>query len=117
MCGNSRWRRPLLVNIYLMQVGDSDIFKIGYTSNTPNDRIRVIRYYVPNIKLIDYVFCEFIVEKELHTLFNHKRVDFYGFTEYFKLNKRDLSKIKSIFKKVNKWQEDSPIQKNGKNPL
>lgn len=102
MCGNSRWRRPKKINLYLMQVGNTNVFKIGYTSNHPNERIRNIRYYVPEIKLIDFVYCEFEYEKQLHCFFNHKKHPFVGVgnTEYFKLNKKDIKYIFQLFNKL-----------------
>lgn len=95
-CGNSKWRRPKLVTIYLMRLGDSDIYKIGYTSNTPEERIRVIRHYFPEIKLIDYALCEFRIEKELHERFNDKRVD-NGYREFFLLTQQEVSYVINLF--------------------
>lgn len=102
MCGNSKWRRPKLINLYLMQLGNSNIYKIGYTSNNPTERIKVIRYYVPEIKLIDFVLCEFRYEKELHNFFVHKKViiNCNGGKEFFKLNKSNLKYIQSFFTKI-----------------
>lgn len=95
-CGNTRWRRPKVVTIYLMQVGETDVYKIGYTSNTPEDRIRVIRHYVPEIKLIDHVLCDFSVEKQLHDKFRDNRVD-NGYREYFLLTQQDISYVIELF--------------------
>jgi Meiotically Up-regulated Gene 113 (MUG113) protein len=95
-CGNSRWRRPKNVTIYLMRVGESDIYKIGYTSNTPEERIRVIRYYFPEIKLIDYVLYDFSIEKQLHNKFSNNRVN-NGYKEFFLLTHQDISYVTELF--------------------
>jgi hypothetical protein len=92
------WRRPKLVNIYLMWVGNSSIYKIGYTSNHPNERIRVIRFHVLEIKLIDYVLTEYEYEKKLHIKFADQQVkNKEGYREYFILSKYDIEFIINLF--------------------
>ena len=98
-CEKNLWRKPeKIVNIYLMQVGESDIYKIGYCTITPKERMRAIKHYVPNIKIIDYVLCEFKHEKELHKLFKDKNIEYNGFTEYFKLSQEDVEYMMIFFK-------------------
>ena len=107
MCGNSRWRRPKLVNIYLLQVGDSNIYKIGYTSNSVKERLRTVRYYIKDIKLISYVFCKFELEKILHTKFKDKNnKNNFGYTEYFELNNEDVDYVINIFNEIRNGKTD-----------
>lgn len=92
------WRTAdQIVNIYLMRVGDTDIYKIGYSSNPVKERLKTIRYYVPEIKLIDFVACEFKNENFLHGLFKHKNIEYKGFTEYFKFDHEDVGCIINYF--------------------
>lgn len=102
MCGNSKWRRPQIVNIYLLQVGNSCVFKIGYTSNKVEERLRVIKYYIPDISLIDWVRCDFKYEKYLHELFEKHRIgDFRGgFREYFAFDRLQVNEIEKFFKEI-----------------
>lgn len=92
-----RWRRPEQVSIYLAQIRGTDIFKIGYTSQPVESRIRAIRFYMSDIVLIDSVIADFKYEKHFHDLFKEKNVDVLGRKEYFRLNEEDLSIINVFF--------------------
>lgn len=98
-CGNSKWRRPDQVTIYLMNLEGSNTYKIGYTSNTPEQRMSVIRFYFPNIKLIDHVLCDFSIEKHLYEMFRLKKVD-NGYREFFALSNEDVSYVLELFKSL-----------------
>lgn len=82
-----------------MRVGDSTAYKIGYASHHPNIRIGHIKYYVPEIKLINFCFTDFSMEKELHEKFSAKRVKNIYYTEYFYLSTEDVLEIADIFNK------------------
>ena len=96
-----RYKIPSLVTVYLMQVGYSDIYKIGHTSKDVSERVGSIRFYVKNIKLIIQTYCSVIVERELHKFFKEKNVHFNGFREYFKLTDFEVNFIIKYFKEVN----------------
>ncbi len=93
-----RYRIPEIVNIYLMRVGETDIYKIGHTSKDIRERIRHIRFYIPNISLIDCKKTKVVYEKLFHNLFENKRINYNGFTEYFILNDTDLRILDNFFK-------------------
>lgn len=105
MCGNSEWRRPKYVNIYLMNVVGSDIYKIGYTTMNPEKRKYVVKYFVGDVKVIDYVYCDFKYEAFFHEKFKSQKID-NGFREYFKLSEIDVNYVLSTFNKI---KVDKPI--------
>lgn len=84
-----------------MQVGDSDIYKIGHTSKDVLERMRYIKFYIQNIKLIAQTSCGVKQEKNLHNFFKSKNIAFYGFKEYFQLTPPEVDFIINYFKKIN----------------
>lgn len=99
MSETKQWRRPKIVNIYLMQVGQTSIYKIGYTTQEPATRLAHIRFYVPDIHLIDFAPCPFIFEKLFHNRYQSKKVD-NGYTEYFALTPEDVSFVRYFLQRM-----------------
>lgn len=97
-----QWRRPKLVTVYLVKHLHSKSYKIGYTSRDIKDRLGAIKNLVGQIILIGCTTCEFKYEPLLHERFKNKRVDIFGYTEYFSLSKSDVNFVLSLFKIINK---------------
>jgi hypothetical protein len=94
---NHRWRRPAIVKIYLMQIGETDIYKIGYTSRDIKLRLNHLKFYISDIKLIDFVETDFSIEKHFHDVFKWKNIKIGSFNEFFKLDTKDLDYVYKIF--------------------
>lgn len=92
------YRIPEIVNIYLMRVGNTNIYKIGHTSKDISERIRHIRFYIPNISLVHIKKTKVVYERLFHRLFEDRRINYNGFTEYFTLNSSDLRILDNFFK-------------------
>jgi hypothetical protein len=80
-----------------MQIGETEYFKIGYTSQTVQERMRGVKYYFSDIRIIDFSYCEFKYEKCLHEKFSHRQVTLNGFHEFFKLSEDEVQEVISFF--------------------
>lgn len=89
------------MSLYLMNVVGTDIYKIGYTTMHPKKRSYGVKYFVGEVKLIDYVFTDRKYESILHKYFKLQKVE-NGFREYFKLSFSDVNFVLDFFKKIKK---------------
>lgn len=83
-------------NIYLLQVGD--FFKIGYTKNDVNKRIKQLQTGCPDEISIKAVFKtkhNMKIERTLHRVLSHKRVS----GEFFELDYVDVSNFVALCNK------------------
>lgn len=88
-----------LSKIYILQVGD--FFKIGYTANSVEQRVKQLQTGSPDKITIKYVFesnHKMKVERSLHRLFSHKRLS----GEFFDLSNEDLNKIPALCNSIEK---------------
>lgn len=90
---------PELVNLYLVKIGDTVIYKIGFSTNHPNTRLRDIRKQSCNdVTLIHHIVCEQKYEKILHSLLHKRFIKFDNHREYFYILNYELESILTIFK-------------------
>lgn len=83
-------------NIYLLQVGD--FFKIGYTKNSVEKRVKQLQTGTPDIIYIKNVFRTkhgMTIERTLHRLLSTKRIS----GEYFDLDYTDVTNFISLCEK------------------
>lgn len=80
--------------VYVMKSDTSGHFKIGH-SRDPEQRLKTLRRYVPDLKIIDMVRTAKVWEIELHRRFNSVRV--YG--EWFALSQAQLDQISELFRR------------------
>lgn len=92
--------------VYCIRYGDNEVYKIGKTTN-PKNRISSLKTSCPMdlkiiymTKCIDYDLCE----KELHKLFENKRVN----REWFALDDNDIWRIKDCIgeRKISEHSKD-----------
>lgn len=86
-------------NIYLLQVGD--FFKIGYTKNDVNKRVKQLQTGCPDeisIKAIYKTKHNMKIERTLHRLFSHKR----AIGEFFDLECDDILNFLPLCEKYEK---------------
>lgn len=93
-----------LSKIYILQVGD--FFKIGYTTNSVEKRVKQLQTGSPDKITIKYIFesnYKMSVERSLHRLFSHKRIS----GEFFDLSVDDLNKIPTLCSTIEKALQKS----------
>lgn len=86
--------------LYLMQLDNTDIYKIGLSYN-PKKRLKEIRKTYENFKIVhtvkNVVYNCFYAEKDLHDKYRecrYKELDYFkGHTEIFKLSEKDIEDI------------------------
>ena len=83
--------------IYLIKTKGNDFYKIGYTSDSINKRLKSIQTGCPyKLKVINKINGSMEQEKILHTLFKEYRTQ----GEWFKLNKEHLNILLNVMKFV-----------------
>lgn len=90
--------------VYLMRSDATGSIKIGKSWN-PEQRIKTIRRYVPDVVLIDKVKTHPIWERELHRRFSHVRV--YG--EWFRLTPEHLIQAQALFQRKKLFNSGSSL--------
>jgi hypothetical protein len=80
-----------LKQVYLMRNNLTNHYKIG-RSNNPEYRERTLQSQEPDVELLFSCHESIITEKELHDLFDHKRIR----GEWFDLNANDVLKIREL---------------------
>ena len=91
--------------VYLIRLGDTDIYKIGFSKN-PKNRIKYLQTANPyTLTLVDSYACKraIVVEGTLHRRFNGMKVDenetkLNG--EFFRLDNDTVKKFKDICRKI-----------------
>lgn len=83
--------------VYLIssQIGESVLYKIGWTKRTPEDRIKEMTTgNASNMMIVDSYKSKWgtKIEKHLHRLFYNKRVS----GEWFDLDKSDVEEFKNL---------------------
>ena len=83
--------------IYLIKTKGNDFYKIGYTSDSINKRLKSIQTGCPyKLKVINKINGSMEQEKILHTLFKEYRTQ----GEWFKLNKEHLNILVNVMEFV-----------------
>jgi hypothetical protein len=92
-------RLPIKGTIYILKCNRTNLYKIGLTSRSVFDRLRVLKTANPDIIMYNYyekIEDIYLEEKLMHKKFNKKRID----GEWFDLNKKDLKYLDSYLKSV-----------------
>lgn len=102
--------------IYLIKTKDNDFYKIGYTSDCINKRLKSIQTGCPyKLKVINKIKGKWEQERILHTLFKEYRTQ----GEWFKLDKQHLNILLNVMKFVETETElpkkPSKISKKNRN--
>ena len=85
--------------IYLIKTKGNDFYKIGYTSDSVNKRLKSIQTCCPyKLKVINKINGAMEQEKILHTLFKEYRTQ----GEWFKLDKKHLNILVNVMEFVDK---------------
>jgi hypothetical protein len=92
-------RLPVKGTIYILKCNRTNLYKIGLTSRSVFDRLKVLKTANPDIVMYNYyenIKDIYLEEKLMHKKFNKKRID----GEWFDLNKKDLKHLDSYLKSV-----------------
>jgi len=93
--------------IYLANIKDTDIYKIGFTKQSPEKRVKNLQTGNPNkIDLVNSYKSDIApsIESVLHNYFKHKKNNPYDglnlLGEWFILNKKDVENFCETCKKI-----------------
>jgi hypothetical protein len=99
--------------VYVIKDKKADLYKIGYSCN-PIDRIRSFQIGSENLETILIMPGDRSKEKILHKHFSHRRVRHpnpkgftgNGWTEWFRLSQKEISRIRNLYiKKLDSMEE------------
>jgi hypothetical protein len=99
--------------VYLLKIinNDKPLYKIGYTTNTVEKRVKNIQTGCPyKISIIDVYLSEYskVIEKTLHNILSHKKIN----GEWFELDMSDevnFKKMCDIYHNVNETLKNNKI--------
>jgi len=86
--------------IYVLQSGNTDKYKIGYSKHKTKKRLKQLQTGNPEKLNLIYEFetkFNFKTESTLHHYFKHYRIPD---TEFFQLNKKQIKELPLIFEKI-----------------
>jgi len=102
--GLAYWTCMAIKMVYIIKDKKADLYKIGYSCN-PIDRISSFQIGRENLEIILIMPGDRSKEKILHEHFSHRRVTHpnprgfthNGWTEWFRLSKNEISKIRKLY--------------------
>jgi hypothetical protein len=92
--------------VYLIRLGDTDVYKIGFSKN-PKNRIKYLQTANPyKLTLVDSYLCSraSLVEGTMHRRYNSMKVDENEIKltgEFFRLDNDTVKKFKETCEKIN----------------
>ncbi len=85
-------------NVYLMKNLRNSYMKIGFTTKHPQYREATLQSQEPEIELVKFWEATIDDERQLHSMFDKKRLR----GEWFELNSNDIKKIEHYFQNENR---------------